>query len=154
MSKKQDTFNVEATGNLISTPTLVEDAEGNKVCYCRMATNPNAKKYTEDGEEVSREDRNKTRAILDLKITNTAMAEIFHDFFNIKDRIHVKGEGYTRQVEKKYWSPKQNSYIPISVDIDEDGQNVVTLMEDRLVIRVHDFSKVEIRNGVSTLVCT
>jgi hypothetical protein len=148
----RDEFWVKIVGNLITDPKLVEDDEGNKICYCRVATNPRARKVDPNsGETLSNEERNKLRTFADLKLRKTAAAEKFFEYLHAGDRVWIEGEGGTKKQPKMYWSEVEGAYTEVQVDVDGDGKNPQTIMEDRLVIRVSRFGKVETTHGVSTV---
>lgn len=143
MSLNQDDFTSTIVGNLISEPNLVEDDNGNKVCYCKIATNPKAKKFDlKTGRELSPEERNKRRSFIELKIPKTAAAEKFAQLFSLGDRAYLSGELGTRKVKKAFWSDKEEKYISLKVDVDDDGKNVQEVWEDRLMMWVDEFAKV------------
>jgi single-stranded DNA-binding protein len=150
MSMNKDEFTVSIIGNLVSKPKLVEDEEGNKVCYARIATNPRARKIDpQTNEPVSNEVRNRLRSIVELKVTRTAAAEKFDELLKVGDRVWINGEAGTRQVPKYFLFPEENKWYQVSVDI--EGEKV-DVMEDRLIVRVHKFGKIEQSKGNSTLV--
>jgi len=154
VSKKRDELTVRTIGNLISSPKLIEDGEGNKICYCRIATNPRARKFDkETNRELTKEERNRSRTIAELKITNTAMAELFHRNMNIRDRVEIVGEGGTKQVEKLFWSNKNQDWVTLTIDVDEDGKNIQTIMEDRLIVYVKDFTKILLDGDIPEAIC-
>jgi single-stranded DNA-binding protein len=139
----QDQFDVIIVGNLISEPSIIEDEDGNKVCFCRVATNPKAKKFDQrTGKELTPEERNKRRSFIELKITKTSAAEKFMQMFSQGDRIRVEGEIGTKRIEKAFWSKKEGKSISVTVDVDDDGQNVQEILEDRMVMWVYNFNKV------------
>lgn len=143
MSVNQDSFKGKIVGNLIAEPNLVEDEDGNKVCYCKVATNSKARKFDpKTGRELSPEERNKRRSFVELKIGKTAAAEKFAQLFSQGDRISVEGELGTRRVKKAFWSEKDEKYISVTVDVDNDGKNVQEVWEDRQMMWVEEFAKV------------
>lgn len=155
MSLGQDAFKTEIVGNLTSDPVLVEDdsGSGNKVCYCKVATNPMAQKYDlRTGRELTPEERNKRRSFVELKITKTAAAEKFAEMFRKGDRAQLKGQCGTRRVEKAFWSEKDEKYLTVQVDVDNDGKNIQNIWEDRIMMWVDEFARVEIDSGHNTLV--
>jgi hypothetical protein len=153
MSMNQDRFYGEITGNLISEPNLVDDGEGNKVCYCKIATNSKARRFDpKTGRELSPEERNKRRSFVELKIAKTAAAEKFAKLFKQGDRANLKGTLGTRRLQKPFWSEKEQRYITIKVDVDEDGKNSQEIWEERLMMWVEDFSKVVSQDGMTYVV--
>lgn len=155
MSLNQDEFTTTIVGNLIAEPNLVEDENGNKVCYCKIATNPKAKKFDlKTGKEMSPEERNKRRSFVELKIPKTAAAEKFAQLFAVGDRAYLKGELGTRKVKKAFWSDKDERYISLQVDVDEDGKNIQEVYEDRIMMWVEEFAKVLNEDGVNYMVHT
>jgi single-stranded DNA-binding protein len=143
MSINQDCFTSVIVGNLISEPNLVEDEDGNKVCYCKVATNSKARKFDpKTGRELSPDERNKRRSFVELKIAKTAAAEKFAQLFSQGDRIRCEGEMGTRRVKKAFWSIKDEKYVSVSVDVDNDKKNIQEVLEDRLMMWVEEFAKV------------
>lgn len=153
MSLNQDAFEGTIVGNLIAEPTLVEDEEGNKVCYCKVATNSKARKFDpKTGRELSPEERNKRRSFVELKVPKTAAAAKFASLFQMGDRIWVKGDLGTRRVQKAFWSEKDEKYIKVVVDVDNDGKNEQEVWEDRLLMWVEEFAKVLTHEGMNYLI--
>jgi len=145
MSKNlnQDQFDAVIVGNLVSDPNLIEDEGGNKICFCRVATNPRSKKFDpKTGRELTPEERNKRRSFVELKITSTAAAEKFAELFVEGDRVRLEGEIGTRRVEKGFWSKKEGKFISVNIDVDDDGKNVQDVYEGLLLMWVHHFSKI------------
>ena len=145
MSKtlNQDQFDAIIVGNLVSDPNLIEDEDGNKICFCRVATNPRAKKFDpKTGRELTPEERNKRRSFVELKITSTAAAEKFAELFVEGDRLRLEGEIGTRRVEKGFWSKKEGRFVSVNIDVDDDGKNVQDVYEGLLLMWVHHFSKI------------
>lgn len=154
MSLSQDRYYGEIVGNLVSDPKLFEDLDGNKVCYCRIAVNPKAKKLDPRTKQVlSEEERNLRKAYIDLKIPKSAMAEKFAARLKKGDRVSVTGEMGNRKVEKLFWSKKENTFVSVTVDIDEDGQNCQKVYENHPMMWVDEFSQVIIDSGYVTQVC-
>lgn len=152
MSKNQDAFTATIRGNLISEPNLVEDEEGNKVCYCKIATNPKAKRFDpKTNRELTAEERNKRRSFVELKIPRSAAAVKFHALFKKGDRAELVGELGTRREEKVFWSEKAQKYVTVKVDIDNDGKNVQEIYEDQIMMWVEDFSKVVAQEGFNVV---
>jgi single-stranded DNA-binding protein len=147
----RDEFWVRIIGNLIKKPKLVEDDDGNKVCYCKIATNPRARRFDpKTGQKMTEEERNNLRTIANIKITKGSTAERFSELFDQGDRVWIEGEGGTRKVLKKFWSEEEGKYISIKLDVDENGKNLEEITEDQLVIRVYKFGKIEQHDDVST----
>jgi hypothetical protein len=150
MSMNQDKFYGEITGNLISEPNLVEDEEGNKVCYCKIATNSKARKTDpRSGRELTPEERNKRRSFVELKIAKSGAAEKFAKLFRQGDRANLKGTLGTRRIQKSFWSEKEQKYVTIKVDVDDDGKNVQEVWEERQMMWVEEFSKVISQDGMT-----
>jgi hypothetical protein len=139
----KDEFYVKIVGNLITDPKLAEDEEGNKVCYCRIATNPRAKKVDpRTGKTLTEKERTRLRTFAELKIPKTAAAEKFYENLRDKDRVWIEGEGGTKRVPKMLWSEEEGRYTEYLVDVDGDEKHYQPLLEDRLVIRVYRFGKI------------
>jgi single-stranded DNA-binding protein len=142
MSLTQDRFEATLVGNLIAKPTLVENEDGSKVCLCRVATNPRAKRFdNRTGKEIPAAERSKYRSVVDLKVVKQSMAERFAEFLQSGDRVILEGHLGTKKIRKGIWSPKEQKLVSVTIDIDNDGQSI-EIMEDRLVMWVHHFSKV------------
>jgi single-stranded DNA-binding protein len=142
-SLAHDQFDAIIVGNLVSEPRLTEDEEGNKVCWCSVATNPRARKIDlKTGKEMNAEARNKRRSFVELKITKTAAAEKFAEALGEGDRVRLEGEMGTKKVEKSFWSKKQQKQVPAKVDVDGDGKNIQDVYEERWIMWVDTFSKV------------
>jgi hypothetical protein len=148
----RDEFYVKIVGNLITDPKIAQDEDGNKVCYCRIATNPRAKKVDpRTGKVLTDKERHRLRTFAELKIPKTAAAEKFFDNMSAGDRIWLEGEGGTKQVPKMLWSEEEGRYTEYMVDVDGDEKHYQPLLEDRLVIRVYRFGKVSNDNGISVM---
>lgn len=152
MSNK-DEFFVKIVGNLIADPKIAQDEDGNKVCYCKIATNPRAKKVDpRTGKVLSDKERHRLRTFAELKIPKTAAAEKFFNSMRDQDRVWIEGEGGTKRVPKMVKSKEDGCWYEYQIDIDGDGKNLQTLTEDRLVIRVFRFGKVITdRHGTSVV---
>jgi hypothetical protein len=151
LSIQKDEFSITMIGNLIADPKLIEDEDGNKVCFCRIASNPRARKVDpKTGKAIPDEERNRLRTHADLKIRSSEAAEIFYQTFKKHDRVWIKGEGGTKKIPKMYWSEVDQQYTPCEVDVDSDGKNVQLVTEDRLVIRVRRFMPVSINVHTET----
>lgn len=143
MSMNKDEFYVKIVGNLVTNPKLAEDEEGNKVCYCKIATNPRAKKVDpRTGKPLSKEERTRLRTFAELKIPKTAAAEKFFNMMTQWDRVWVEGEGGTKKVPKLLWSEEEQRKTEYLVDVDGKEENYEPLMEDCLVVRVWKFGKI------------
>lgn len=142
MSLTQDRFEATIVGNLIAKPTVVENEDGSKVCLCRVATNPRAKRFDHDGKEIPAADRSKYRSVVDLKVVKQSLSERFADFLQIGDRVILEGHLGTKKIRKGIWSPKEQKLVSVTIDVDDDGQSSQEIMEDRLVMWVHHFTKV------------
>jgi single-stranded DNA-binding protein len=144
MSKNlnQDQFDAVIVGNLVSDPNLIEDEDGNKICFCRVATNPRAKKFDpKTGRELTPEERNKRRSFVELRLKSGA-AERFAELFVEGDRVRLEGEIGTRRIEKGFWSKKEGRFVSVNIDVDDDGKNVQDVYEGLLLMWVHHFSKI------------
>lgn len=149
MSMNKDEFFVKIVGNLIADPKLAEDEEGNKVCYCKIATNPRAKKVDpRTGKVLSDKERTRLRTFAELKIPRTAAAEKFFSMMSNQDRVWIEGEGGTKRVPKMVKSAEDDKWYEYQIDVDGDGKNLQTLTEDRLVVRVYRFGKIINQDGV------
>ena len=143
MSLHKDEFFVKIVGNLTANPKIASDEEGNKVCYCRIATNPRAKKVDpRTGKTLSEKERCRLRTFAELKVPKTAAAEKFYAVLQDGDRVRIEGEGGTKRVPKMVKSEEDGRWYEYQIDVDGDGKNLQTLMEDRLVIRVYRFEKI------------
>jgi len=147
MSFSQDKFQATIIGNLVANPSIIENDNGSKTCYCRIATNPKARRFAKDGTELSPEERVKFRTVLDLKINKTQAAEKFMELLKLGDRVLLEGVLGTRKVKKGFWSQKEQRFVTITVDVDNDESNIQEIIEDRLVMWVYDFSKVLSSSG-------
>jgi single-stranded DNA-binding protein len=142
-SLAHDQFDAIIVGNLVSEPRLLEDEEGNKVCWCTVATNPRARKVDPmTGRELTPEERNKTRSFVDLKIAKTSSAEKFAKLLSEGDRVRLEGEMGTKKVEKSVWSKSKQKRVPVKVDVDGDRTNIQEVYDDRWIMWVDTFSKV------------
>jgi single-stranded DNA-binding protein len=146
MSLTQDRFEATIVGNLIAKPTVVENEDGSKVCLCRVATNPRAKRFDRDGKEISHAERSKYRSVVDLKVVKQSTAERFSEFLQLGDRVILEGNLGTKKIRKGIWSPKEQKLVSVTIDVDNDG-GTQEIMEDRLVMWVHHFSKVVSSKG-------
>lgn len=142
MSLTQDRFEGTIVGNLIAKPILVKNEDGSKVCLCRIATNPKARKFDSEGKEISHTERSKFRSIIDVKVMKQNMADKFYEHLQIGDRVILEGNLGTKKIKKGVWSPKEQKLVSITVDVDNDGQSVQEILEDRLIMWVHHFTKV------------
>jgi hypothetical protein len=152
LSMSKDEFYVKIVGNLIADPKLAQDEEGNKVCYCKIATNPRAKKVDpRTGKTLSEKERTRLRTFAELKIPKTAAAEKFFASMSNQDRVWVEGEGGTKRVPKMVKSEEDGKWYEYQIDVDGDGKNLQTLSEDRLVIRVYKFGKIVNHDGYNVV---
>lgn len=141
MSLNRDEFWVKIRGNAVQDPRLV--GENESVCICKIATNPRARRVDpRTQEEIPNQERNATRTFVDLRIERPAMASKFAELIQSGDRIWVEGECETRRSKKLFWSDKEQAYVPVVVDIDEDGRRMEQMVEERLVMRVQEFGKI------------
>lgn len=147
----RDEYNVRIVGNLVQEPELVEDEEGNKVCYSKIATNPRAQKFDKDGNRIPDEERNRYRSFVSIIIPKTAAAEKFYEFMDERDRVWVEGEQKNKRVPQLFWSEKEQKYVTIDIDIDKDGRDIQTIMENQAIVRVHKFGKVRYTDGISSI---
>jgi hypothetical protein len=151
LSLLKDKFEVKIVGNLVADPKIAQDEEGDKVCYCKIATNPRAKKIDKRTKKVlTDKERKRLRTVAELKIANSNMAEKFFAGLQDGDRIWLEGEGGTKRVNQKFKSKKDGSWGEYEVDIDGETQ---VIKENVLVVRVYDFGKVNVDRdtGVSTI---
>jgi single-stranded DNA-binding protein len=149
LSLNKDTFEVKIVGNLITDPKIAQDEEGNKVCYCRIATNPRARKVDiRTGKVLTDTERHRLRTFADIKIPKTSAAEKFFDNMRAGDRVWIEGEGGTKKVPRKIWSEEDQAYVNFEVDVDGRNEHFEVITDDQLVIRVYKFGKIINDRGV------
>ena len=147
MSLSRDKLDVDVIGNIVQKPKLIE--EGDKIVgRARIATNPRAHKIDpRTGELVPDSKRKQRRTFVELRIDKPSIAENFYENIRLNDRIWVKGESETISIPKLFWSEKENKLITIKVDVDEDGKNIILVTEERLLMHVETFGKIELSGG-------
>jgi hypothetical protein len=135
--ENNDEIFVRVVGNLITDPILRDDGKGNKICLCKLASNPPAKRFNpRTNEPISDKERNKTRTIIQLVFTRTGEAERFMESYQAGDRLEITGDGITKEVPKMCYSHKEKKWIPCIVDVDGDKQHIEHIMEGRMTITV------------------
>jgi hypothetical protein len=133
----QDEIFMRVVGNLVADPILHDDGKGSKVCICKIASNPPARRWNpRTNEPIPDKERNKTRSIMQLKFTKTGEAEEFAEKYRAGDRVIIEGNAISKEVPKMCFSHKENRLIPCIVDVDGDGKNIEHVMESRLSVTV------------------
>lgn len=152
LSLNRDKFEVDVIGNIVQKPKLIEET-GSIIGKARIATNPRANKLDpKTGEIVPDSRRKKRRTFIELRIEKPSIAERFCEGIHLNDRIWVKGECETISIPKLFRSNQEDKLVTINVDVDEDGKNIVLMTEERLLMHVKSFGKIELSDGNPMLV--
>lgn len=147
MILSRDKFEVDVIGNIVREPKLVQE-NGIYIARSRIACNPRAHKIDpKTGDIVPDEKRKERRTFIELRVDKTSIAENFYSNITLNDRVWVQGECETINIPKLFHSNKENKLIPIKVDVDEDGKNIVLMTEERLLMHVKSFGKIELSEG-------
>jgi hypothetical protein len=135
--ENKDEIFMRVVGNLIADPVVHDDGKGNKVCLCKIAANPPARRFHPvTREPIPDKERNKTRTIMQLKFVKTGEAERFAEGYKAGDRVQIEGDAITKEVPKMCFSNKENHWIPCIVDVDGDGKHIEHIMEGRITLTV------------------
>lgn len=151
MSLTRDEFQTRIVGNVVLQPQLIQEGK-TLAARARIATNPRAKKYDpRTGSRVPDEKRKRRRSFVELHVGKPAMAEKFYQLIHLDDRIWVEGECETISIPKLIYSPQRGELTPVQVDVDNNG-NYQTVMEDRVLLHITRFGKIEVRDGYPIMV--